>query len=87
MEMHACWQTKTIPIHRTVHAAHKGMHPFTDANDVGGHGGLIDVFLSYGSQLVEAIKQKLRSMSLIRLKFFVLIALIHCIKLFHHLVI
>jgi len=87
MEMHVCWQTKTIPIHRTVHADQKGMHPFTDANDVGGHGGLIDVFLSYGAQPMAPIKQRLKLLSLIRLKFFILFALIHCIKLFHHLVI
>jgi len=46
MEMHVCWQMKTIPIHRTVHAVHEGMHPFPNAYDVGSHGGLIGVFLS-----------------------------------------
>jgi hypothetical protein len=77
MEMHVCWQTKTIPIHRIIHADQKGMHPFTDANDVGGHGGLIDVFLSYGAQPMAPIKQRLKLLSLIRLRFFILTALIH----------
>jgi hypothetical protein len=77
MEMHVCWQMKTIPIHRTVHAVHEGMHPFPNAYDVGSHGGLIGVFLSYADQPMEPIKQKLRSLSLIGLKFFILSALIH----------
>ena len=77
MEMHVCWQTKTIPIHRIIHADQKGMHPFTDANDVGGHGGLIDVFLSYGSQPMVPIKQSLKLLSLTGLKFFILLTLIY----------
>lgn len=87
MEMHICWQTKTIPIHRIVHADQKGMHPFTDANDVGGHGGLIDVFLSYGAQPMEVIEQRLKSLSLIGLTFFIPISLISCLKIFHDFVV
>jgi hypothetical protein len=38
MKVHVSGQIKTIPIHRTGHAAQKTIHPLTNGNNVDFHG-------------------------------------------------